>query len=73
MDEVPAGGDIYGFPLNMPYTDLEKIWQEVKNTDIHNILSDDVEYVLSVAIYPYDSFVLSIWVYIAVIFNKPVK
>jgi len=73
LNEVPAGEDIYGFPLNMPFTDIDKIWQDIKNTDIHNIQSDDVEYVLSVAINPYPHFVLSVWVYIAVIFKKPIK
>jgi coiled-coil and C2 domain-containing protein 2A len=73
LNEVPPGEDIYGFPLNMPYTDIDKIWQEVKHTDIHNIQNDDVEYVLSVAITPYPHFVLSVWVYVGVIFKKPIK
>eukprot|EP00331_Platyophrya_macrostoma_P026896 CAMPEP_0176449510 /NCGR_PEP_ID=MMETSP0127-20121128/26515_1 /TAXON_ID=938130 /ORGANISM="Platyophrya macrostoma, Strain WH" /LENGTH=49 /DNA_ID= /DNA_START= /DNA_END= /DNA_ORIENTATION= len=49
MAEVTEGREIYGFPLNMPYKDLPKIWEEVKNTDIHNIYSNNVTYVLSVA------------------------
>jgi len=73
LNEVPEGGDIYGFPLNMPFTDVERIWQEVKNTDIHNIQSDDVEYVLAVGAYAYDHFVLSVWVFVGVIFNKTNK
>jgi len=73
LNEVPEGGDIYGFPLNMPFTDIDRIWQEVKNTDIHNIQSDDVEYVLAVGAYAYDHFVLSVWVFVGVIFNKTNK
>lgn len=70
---MPDGGDIYGFPLNMSFTDIDRIWQEVKNTDIHNIQSDDVEYVLAVGVYAYDHFVLSVWLFVGVIFNKPIK
>ena len=61
---------MYGFPLNMPYKDLPKIWEEVKNTDIHNILSDKIDYVLAVGVYPYKHFVLSIWVYVGVIYKE---
>ena len=69
MGELTGGKEVYGFPLNMPYISLEKIWEEVKNTDIHNIIDNDVEYVLCVGVCPYPHYVLSIWVYIAVLFN----
>jgi len=69
VSELTGGREIYGFPLNMTYTDMNKIWEEVKNTDIHNILDNDVEFVLAVGVYPYDHYVLSVWVYVAVLFN----
>lgn len=65
--------DVYGIPLNMPYTSTDKIWQAIKNTDIHNIDSNDIDYVLSVAVHPYPHYVISVWVYVGVIFTKPHK
>lgn len=63
------GRPMYGFPLNIPYMNEDQIWQEVKNTGIHALVNDDLTYVLSVGIYPYPNYVLSVWVYIAVIYN----
>lgn len=65
--------DIYGIPLNMAFSNIDKIWQAVKNTDIHAIDTNDVEYIVSVAVYPYPHYVLSVWVYIGVLFTKPIK
>lgn len=61
--------EIYGFPLNMPFVSVEQIWEEVSNTEIHNILNDDIEFVLSVCIFPYPNYVMSVWVYIAVLYK----
>ena len=41
----------------------------MKNTGIHDLVHDDLTYVLSVGIYHYPNYVLSVWVYIAVIYN----
>lgn len=67
---MTAGRDIYGFPLNMPFVSVEQIWEEVSNTEIHNILSDDIEFVLSVCIFPYPNYVMSVWIYIAVLYKS---
>ena len=69
MGLVTLNRDIYGFPLNMPFVSVEQIWEEVRNTEIHNILSEDIEFVLSVGIFPYPNYVLSVWVYIAVLYK----
>lgn len=60
---------MYGFPLNMPYLSVDQVWQEVKNTGIHDLANDDLKYVLSVGIFHYPNYVLSVWVYIAVIYT----
>ena len=71
MNSQTAGGrEYYGFPLNMPFMSKEQVWEEVRNTEIHNILIEDVEYVLSVAIFPYPNYVLSVWVYVAILYNS---
>ena len=41
----------YGFPLNVSFTTLDALWEEVKSTGIHNIYSENVEFILSVGIY----------------------
>ena len=67
---MTAGRESYGFPLNMPFVSIEQVWEEVKNTEIHNILDADFEYVLTVCIWPYPNYVLSVWVYIAVLYKS---
>ena len=57
----------------MSYSNLEKIWQTIKNTEIHKVDSNDVDYVVSVAVYPYPHYVVSIWAYVGVVYTKPHK
>jgi len=45
------------------------MWEEVKNTDLHNIADDNCEFLLSVVAVPYPCFVLSVWIYAAAIFS----
>eukprot|EP01022_Parablepharisma_sp_SALTPOND_P033088 TRINITY_DN88170_c2_g1_i1.p1 TRINITY_DN88170_c2_g1~~TRINITY_DN88170_c2_g1_i1.p1 ORF type:complete len:1162 (-),score=130.16 TRINITY_DN88170_c2_g1_i1:2098-5583(-) len=39
LEKVPGGRDIFGFPINMPYTTNEAIWEEVKSTGMHRQLT----------------------------------
>ena len=64
-----GGKEIYGFPLNMPFVSTQQIWEEVKNTKIHEIIIENVEHALSVCIFPYTNYVLSVWVFIGVIYE----
>lgn len=64
------GKEIYGFPLNVPFISIDQVWDEVRSTEIHNILHEDIQYVLSVAIVPYPNYVLSVWVYVAVLYDN---
>eukprot|EP00330_Aristerostoma_sp_ATCC50986_P001815 CAMPEP_0114601434 /NCGR_PEP_ID=MMETSP0125-20121206/24079_1 /TAXON_ID=485358 ORGANISM="Aristerostoma sp., Strain ATCC 50986" /NCGR_SAMPLE_ID=MMETSP0125 /ASSEMBLY_ACC=CAM_ASM_000245 /LENGTH=109 /DNA_ID=CAMNT_0001810711 /DNA_START=4148 /DNA_END=4477 /DNA_ORIENTATION=- len=73
INALPTGSDIYGFPINLTYTDIDRVWMEVKNTDIHNIQSDLVQYVLAVHIDPYPHYIMSVWIFIGVLFDMPVK
>ena len=54
----------YGFPINVTFISLDQLWEEVKNTGIHNILSDNVQFILSVGIYPYPNNINSVWIYL---------
>jgi coiled-coil and C2 domain-containing protein 2A len=53
----------------MSYISEEKIWEQVKNTEIHNIFKDGIEFVLSVHICKYPHYIMSVWVYIAVLYK----
>ena len=55
----------YGFPINVTFISLDQLWEEVKNTGLHNILSDNTEFILSVGIYPYPCNINSVWIYLA--------
>jgi hypothetical protein len=55
----------YGFPINITFISLDQLWEEVKNTGLHNILSENSEFVLSVGIYPYPCNINSVWIYLA--------
>ncbi|CAG9318052.1 unnamed protein product [Blepharisma stoltei] len=59
----------YGFPINLPLTDIDSIWEEVLNTDLYNIADDDCEFVLCVRVFEYPCFISSVWVYIAALFG----
>ena len=78
---MSGGRDIFGFPINMPYTSNEAIWEEVKSTgwffvlgggynylvDLYNIANDEAEFILSVAVFSYPSNIFSVWIYLAAI------
>jgi len=67
--KVHGEWDIYGFPLNMPYVSEERIWEEIKNTEIHNIFKEEMNFALTVAIYTYPHYIMSVWVYVAVMWK----
>ncbi len=64
-----TGKKLYGFPLNFTYTELEKIWSEIKATGIHEYLKNNVEFICSVDCFEYPNFVISVWVFIAVLYE----
>lgn len=53
----------------MPFVSIEQVWEEIRATEVHNILMDNVEYVLAVSILPYRNYVLSVWVYVGVLYK----
>ena len=54
-----------GFPINMPFTEIDPIIEAVYATGVHAQESSDVEYALAVYVHPYPNSVLSVWVYVA--------
>ena len=60
---------MYGFPLNFSYIDDMKAWDEIKATGMQDILSDDIEYLCIVKCFAYPHYLISCWVFIAVLYN----
>ncbi|XP_045710345.1 protein CC2D2B [Phyllostomus hastatus] len=56
---------IAGFPIQMPYTDIQSIVDAVYQTGIHSSEFPHTEFALAVYIHPYPNNILSVWVYLA--------
>ena len=57
-------------PLNCTLTtSMDPLWEMVKNTRIHEIDNQDVEFSLSVKLRAYPCNVVSVWLYIAAFRN----
>jgi len=54
-----------GFPCNVPFTSITDIIMRVKNTEIHAVEDQDIEFALAVCIHSYPNDVISVWLYIA--------
>ena len=52
-------------PINCTLTSEEALWELVKNTRVHEIDNQDVEFSLSVKCKSYPCGVVSVWIYIA--------
>jgi len=63
LNEVVRGKKIYGFPINTTFTNLDALWEEVKNTGMHEIVGSNVEFVMSVFVFAYPCNVISVWIY----------
>jgi len=64
LNNIVRGKKIYGFPINTSFTNLDALWEEVKNTGMHEIVGSNVEFVLSVFVYAYPCNVISVWIYL---------
>ncbi|XP_041861355.1 coiled-coil and C2 domain-containing protein 2A [Melanotaenia boesemani] len=56
---------ITGFPLHMPFSEIQRIIEQVYSTGVHNIQTSKAEFALAVYVHPYPNNVLSVWVYLA--------
>ena len=45
--------EIYGFPINLSFTTLREIWEQLKLTNVHLIGGDNSELCLSVYVFSY--------------------
>ncbi|EDV23074.1 uncharacterized protein TRIADDRAFT_28071 [Trichoplax adhaerens] len=56
-----------GFPIHMPYTDIEPVIDAVYSTGVHTVESPDVEFALATHIHAYPNSVLSLWIYVGTV------
>uniref|UniRef100_A0A8C8U5P2 Coiled-coil and C2 domain containing 2B n=1 Tax=Peromyscus maniculatus bairdii TaxID=230844 RepID=A0A8C8U5P2_PERMB len=56
---------VTGFPIQMPYTDVQSVIDAVYQTGIHSSEFPQMEFALAVYIHPYPNNILSVWVYLA--------
>ncbi|TYZ64454.1 hypothetical protein PybrP1_001714 [[Pythium] brassicae (nom. inval.)] len=62
--ETQQAKDVSGMPLNTTFTDLQKVVELVKNTNIHRNERANVEFALAVYVCGFPNCVLSVWVYL---------
>nr|XP_046248250.1 coiled-coil and C2 domain-containing protein 2A isoform X2 [Scatophagus argus] len=56
---------VSGFPLHLPFSEIQPIIEAVHSTGVHNIQTSNVEFALAVYVHPYPNNILSVWVYLA--------
>ena len=69
-DELKEKNNLYGFPINLSYTTMKEIWQQIKLTNVHLIGGDDNELNLSIYVDPLPSGVNSVWIFLAIFQNN---
>ena len=70
LENILGSYKMTGFPVNMPFTEMDPIIESVYATGVHNNESKDVEFALAVHIHAYPNTVLSVWVYVANLIRK---
>uniref|UniRef100_A0A8C8ZA16 Coiled-coil and C2 domain containing 2B n=1 Tax=Prolemur simus TaxID=1328070 RepID=A0A8C8ZA16_PROSS len=65
FQETAQSIQVVGFPIQMPYTDLQSVIDAVYQTGIHSSEFPQTEFALAVYIHSYPSNILSVWVYLA--------
>ncbi len=48
----------------------ENIWNEIQETEVTKVFSDDVEFLLSVRVFPYPGMLCSIWVFVGYLYDS---
>jgi hypothetical protein len=59
----------WAIPINTTLTNLQQIWDLVKNTKMHEIDNQSIEFSLSVHLKAYPCNIMSVWIYLAVFRN----
>ncbi|PSN40991.1 hypothetical protein C0J52_10989 [Blattella germanica] len=70
LQHILGSHKMCGFPINLPYTNMDAITEAMKATGVHFNESPDVEFALAVYIHPFPNNVLSVWVYVASLIKR---
>ncbi|XP_049861590.1 coiled-coil and C2 domain-containing protein 2A [Schistocerca gregaria] len=70
LQQILGSHKVCGFPINMPYTNMEAINETVKATGVHNTENEETEFALAVYVHPYPGNVLSVWIYVASLIKR---
>jgi hypothetical protein len=58
---------VYGFPINLGYTSLKEIWEQIKLTNIHLIDNEKYELCLYVYVNPLLDGVNCVWIFLTIL------
>nr|CAD7600826.1 unnamed protein product [Timema genevievae] len=70
MQHLLGSHKMFGFPLNMSYTNMEAVTEAMRATGVHYNENPGVEFALAVYIHPFPNNVLSVWVYVASLIKR---
>ncbi|KAK7488454.1 hypothetical protein BaRGS_00020239, partial [Batillaria attramentaria] len=73
LEESFKSYKVSGFPINVPFVDLNTIVEAVYSTGVHSQETSNIEFALAVYVHGYSNSVLSIWVYVASLTRLRVK
>ncbi len=63
LARVSATSTIFGFPINVPFTDVGAVVRAVRATNVHGNEDERVQFAIAVLVVPYTNDVCSVWVY----------
>jgi len=64
ISSLTKNREIFGFPLHSPFTNIPDIVHRIEKTEIHKSKHPHVEFAISVRVYPYESKIMSVWVFL---------
>ena len=68
LNELGRGRTIFGLPLHSGFTNVPSLIERVRKIGIHHCKHTKVEFALAVQVFPYVCNVLSVWIYVCVIY-----
>eukprot|EP00927_Polykrikos_kofoidii_P036694 TRINITY_DN30980_c0_g1_i1.p1 TRINITY_DN30980_c0_g1~~TRINITY_DN30980_c0_g1_i1.p1 ORF type:complete len:928 (+),score=142.48 TRINITY_DN30980_c0_g1_i1:416-2785(+) len=63
------GRTVYGVPVNQTFTDFSHLWDVVRDSRVLELGGESAEFAVKVRVYPYESRIFSVWVFLACAVN----
>ena len=70
LSTMQATRKLNGLPINCLFTEIPKVVEEVKLTNVHATQDPSVQFALSVYVHAYECEICSIWVYFAAMVKR---